>query len=293
MRVLILGGTGMLGHRLWMAFNQHVQTWATLRGSAAEVPPLPHVDFSRAIEHVNVLDFNSVVEAYAKAAPDVVINCIGLIKQHKSAKDPLAAIDLNARFPHQLAALSAATGSRLIHISTDCVFSGEQGMYREDDPVDAQDVYGRTKALGEIHSRGHVLTLRTSIIGRELYSRYGLLEWFLAQPGPIKGYRQAVFSGFPTQVLADILRQHILPRPDLHGLYHISAEPINKHDLLTLAKDAFGHNIEIAPDDAVVIDRSLDSSRFRAKTSFTPQPWPDMLAAMAADPTPYADWKNG
>ena len=291
MKILILGGTGMLGHRLWMDLSRTHETWATLRGGIGGIPALPHVDRERVVEGVDALHFESVIRAFGAARPDVTINCIGLIKQQKRAKEALPSIDLNARFPHQVAALCAATGSRLIHISTDCVFAGTKGLYTESDPVDAQDVYGRAKALGEVVHEDHVLTLRTSIIGRELFSHYGLLEWFLSQPGPVKGFTKAIFSGFTTAVVADILRDVILPRPDLHGLYHVSAAPINKYDLLRMVDDAFGRHTEIVPDDSVAIDRSLDSTRFRMETGFAPPAWPDMVAGLASDRLPYSEWK--
>lgn len=281
MTLLILGGAGMLGHRLLTDLSRHYPTWATVRGRTDALAALPGVDPARLIGGVDALRFESVVNAVAAARPDVVINCVGLIKQREDASDPLLAIDINARFPHQLAALCAAAGARLIHISTDCVFDGKQGMYRESDPVTAQDVYGRTKALGEVTGQPHALTLRTSLIGRELGTRYGLLEWFLAQPGPVKGYTRAVFSGFPTGEIAAILRDVVLPRPDLHGLYHLAAAPISKYDLLCLFNAAYGRGIEIIPDAQVAIDRSLDGSRFREATGFAPKPWDEMVAEMA------------
>lgn len=292
MRILILGGSGMLGHRLWMDLSKTHETWATLRGGVSGVPDLPHIDRSRVCEGVNVLDFGSVVQAFAQAQPDVVINCVGLIKQHKAAKNALPAIDLNARLPHQLADLCAATGSRLVHISTDCVFAGTKGLYKESDPMDAQDVYGRTKALGEVVDKPHCITMRTSIIGREIAGDYGLVEWFLSQAGPVSGYRKAVFSGFPTGELAKLILDYVLPNPDLHGLYHVSAEPINKFDLLTLINEAFRRGTVILPNITVAIDRSLDSERFRAATGFTPRPWPEMILEMAAESLPYDEWKQ-
>lgn len=292
MRVLILGGTGMLGHRLWMDLGRTHETWATIRGPAAALPDLPGIDRGRAIEGVEALQFESVMRAFGEARPDVVINCIGLIKQQKRAKEALPSIDLNARFPHQVATLCAASGARLIHISTDCVFAGTKGMYTESDPVDAQDVYGRSKALGEVVHADHALTIRTSIIGRELWTRYGLLEWFLGQSGAVKGFRKAIFSGFTTATIADFLRDVILPRPGLHGLYHVSAEPIDKYDLLQRVKTAFGRQIEILPDDSVTIDRSLDSSRFRAETGFVPPSWTTMIDGLAAETIPYDEWKS-
>jgi dTDP-4-dehydrorhamnose reductase len=286
MTLLIIGGAGMLGHRLLSDLSRDYPTWATVRGRPDALAALPHVDPARLIGGVDALRFDSVVNAVAAARPDVVVNCVGLIKQREDAHDPLLALDINARFPHQLAALCAAAGARLIHISTDCVFDGQRGLYTEDDPLTAQDVYGRTKALGEVTTQPHALTLRTSLIGRELGTRYGLLEWFLAQPGPVKGYTRAIFSGFPTGEVAAILRDVVLPRPDLHGLYHLAAAPISKYDLLALFNAAYGRAVEIIPDDQVAIDRSLDGSRFNAATGFTPRAWDVMVEAEALTPRP-------
>lgn len=283
MTLLILGGAGMLGHRLLRDLSQHYPTWAAVRGPTDALAALPGVDPARLLGGVDALRFESVVRAVAAARPEVVINCVGLIKQRADARDPLLAIDVNARFPHQLAALCAAAGARLIHISTDCVFDGQRGLYRESDPVTAQDLYGRTKALGEVTDQPHALTLRTSLVGRELGTRYGLLEWFLAQPGPVKGYTRAVFSGFPTGEVSAILRDYVLPRPDLHGLYHLASEPISKYDLLCLFSAACGRGVEIVPDAQVAVDRSLDGSRFRAATGFAPKPWAEMVKTAVSD----------
>ncbi len=147
--------------------------------------------------------------------------------------------------------------ARLVHVSTDCVFSGSQGDYREDDACDADDIYGRTKLLGELHEAPAV-TLRTSIIGHELRGRASLLEWFLAQRETARGFTRAIFSGVPTVHLARIVRDQVLPDPSLAGLYHVSAEPIAKFDLLTLIAAKYAKSIEIEPDDTLVIDRSLE-----------------------------------
>ncbi len=282
----------MLGHQLLVDLSKDYDTWATVHGAESTLPDLPAIHRDHLIGDVDVLRFESVIEAFALAQPTVVINCIGLIKQRERARDSLLAIDVNSRFPHQLALLCGAIGSRLVHISTHCVFSGQRGLYTEEDPVDAQDVYGRSKALGEVVAEPHVLTIRTSLIGRELFTRYSLLEWFLSQNGSTKGYQKAVFSGFPTYAIAEIIRDSILPRPELSGLYHVSAEPINKYDLLCLLKDAYRKEIDIIPDTQVSIDRSLNSDRFRAVTGFTPASWPTMIERMANSHIPYQDWKK-
>jgi dTDP-4-dehydrorhamnose reductase len=194
----------------------------------------------------------------------------------------MATMELNARLPHRLARLAAATGGRLIHVSTDCVFSGTTGGYSESDPPDPVDLYGRSKVLGEPSGDG-ILSLRTSIVGHELASRQGLVEWFLAQAGPVTGYRRAIFSGMPTVVLADVLARVVLPRPDLGGLYHLSSAPISKLELLELVAQRYDCRAELQPSDEPAIDRSLDSSRFRTATGWQPPSWPELVDAMAAD----------
>lgn len=281
----------MLGHRLAVELSAGHEVWITVRGSSAALPLLRRVERSRILEGVDAFHFDTVVGAVASAQPDLVINCIGLIKQHRLADDPLTTIELNARLPHRIALVCRARGIRLIHISTDCVFSGRRGGYAEGDVADAEDHYGRTKFLGEVVG-SHALTLRTSIIGRELRTRYGLLEWFLDQKERVRGYRRTVFSGLTTQAFATVLLDHVIPDGSLVGLYHVSSEPIAKYDLLHLLKRAFRRDVVIDEDTQAVCDRSLDSSRFRARTGFTPPSWDTMVEALAKDDSiPYDEWK--
>jgi dTDP-4-dehydrorhamnose reductase len=209
----------------------------------------------------------------------VVINCIGLIKQIKNADDPLVAIPINSLLPHRLAQLCGVTGARLVHMSTDCVFFGDRGMYTEADISDAKDLYGRSKYLGEV-DYPNAVTLRTSIIGHELNGTNSLVGWFLAQHGSVKGFRRAIFSGLPAFELARIIRDYVIPDPDLHGVYHVSADPINKFDLLNLISNVYGKKIDITPDDNFIINRSLDSTRFREATGYQPKPWPELVRQM-------------
>lgn len=246
-------------------------------GASARLLPADLAD--RLVVGVDVENFDSLSAAFAETRPELVVNCIGLVKQLSAADDPLQALPINAMLPHRLARLCQIVGARLVHVSTDCVFAGTRGLYREVDAPDAQDLYGRSKLLGEV-DYPHAITLRTSIIGHELASAHGLVGWFLAQHGPVRGFSRAVFSGLPTVELARVIRDHVLPRPELHGLYHVSAEPIDKHTLLGLVREAYGKTIDITPDERLVIDRSLDSTRFREATGFTPKPWPALVQAM-------------
>jgi dTDP-4-dehydrorhamnose reductase len=280
MRILVLGAGGMLGHvmlRTLAADPQHAVT-GTVRNDAA-LRDLAAGWGARLIGGVDVDQPDALIRAFAGSRPDVVINCVGLVKQLAEAKDPLRAIPINALLPHRLAGLCQAAGARLVHISTDCVFAGTRGHYREEDSADAVDLYGRSKLLGEV-DQPHAITLRTSIIGPELSGSHGLLAWFLAQPGAVRGYRRAVFSGLPTVELATVIRERVLPRPQLRGLYHVASAPIDKHALLRLFAAAYGRGNEITPDDALVLDRSLDGSRFAAATGYVAAPWPELVRRM-------------
>jgi len=198
-------------------------------------------------------------------------------------------VRINSLYPHVLHRLCRARGVRLVHVSTDCVFSGRKGAYRESDPSDAEDVYGRSKFLGEVAGPGAV-TLRTSIIGRELSVERGLVEWFLSQRGrKVKGFTKAVFSGLTTLELSKVIRRVLADWVELEGLYHVAAEPVTKFDLLKLIRDVYRLDVEIEPDDSLACDRSLDGSRFREATGYVAPSWPEMIRAMAEDPTPYEE----
>lgn len=235
----------------------------------------------RLIAGIDVEYQDSLVKVLDQMRPDVVVNCAGLTKHKPEADDPLVSIPINTLMPHRLAGLCKLIGARLIHISTDCVFSGEKGSYVEDDFADARDVYGKSKALGELHYP-HTITLRTSTIGHELQSQYGLLDWFLSQENRCKGYTRAVFSGLPTVVFAQVIRDVVIPNLGLSGLYHVAAKPINKFELLKLIADAYGKNIEIAPDDKFAIDRSLDAGHFQSATGYVAPDWRELIKLMHA-----------
>jgi len=286
MRILIFGGAGMLGHRLLMHAQQAHEVWATVRGTASQIPFWPEFDRTRLIEKVDALNLEDIAGILSRVQPQVVVNCIGIIKQSPLAHDPLPALLVNAVFPHRLSQLCRVGGIRLIHISTDCVFSGKKGNYVESDQSDATDLYGRTKYLGEV-ANPDTLTLRTSIIGRELGTRFGLIEWFLSQKGTIRGFTRAIYSGFTTDELSRIIVKHVLPHQGLQGIYHVSCSPISKFDLLQMAKDALQHQVSIEPDASFQCDRSLNSERFRAQTGYYPPPWQAMIKELAETSARY------
>ncbi|ACL59187.1 dTDP-4-dehydrorhamnose reductase family protein [Methylobacterium nodulans] len=280
MRILVLGARGMLGRACLsiLAPSPGFEVHGSVRGAAPhDVPPGAGI-----IAGIDVLNTDHLAGAIRRVRPQVVINAVGVIKQLSAAHDPLEAVPINTLLPHRLADLCELAGARLVTVSTDCVFDGKKGQYTEADRVTATDLYGLSKHLGEITGRQHVLTLRTSIIGREHSSANGLLEWFLRSGPVVSGYRHAVFSGFPTVVLAEIIRDYVLPRPDLHGLYHVSSDAISKFDLLKLIAGVYEIRKTIEPVAEPQIDRSLNSDRFRSETGFAPAAWKDMLVHMRA-----------
>ncbi len=282
MRILVLGASGMLGNAMLRVLSEKVdwQVYGTVRSESAK-------RFFKAgiAEHllsgVDVEQQDSLLQAFTRVRPDVVINCVGLVKQLADAEDPLQAIPINALLPHRLARLCELARARLVHMSTDCVFAGDKGGYRESDPSDAKDLYGRSKLLGEV-DYPHAVTLRTSIIGHELQSAHGLVGWFLSQQDRCNGYTRAIFSGLPTVVLAQVIRDVVIPHAELSGVYHVAAQPIAKYDLLQFIADVYGKKIEIVPSDRLVIDRSLNAERFHNATGYVAPEWTELVKVMHA-----------
>lgn len=282
MKILVLGAGGMLGNAVFRLLSQHAD-WrvsGTLRAEDAQRFFSPALS-NRLLAGVDVEHPDSLVEAFARTRPEVVVNCVGVIKQRPDAQDPLSALPINAMLPHRLARLCALAGARLVHISTDCVFSGKKGGYRETDIPDAQDLYGRSKLMGEV-ADAHTVTLRTSLIGHALQGARGLVDWFLAQEGSCPGYTRAVFSGLTTDELARVIRDVVIVRQELSGVYHVAATPISKYDLLRLVAEVYGKRIQIVPDGSLVIDRSLNAGRFQEATGYAAPPWPELIRSMHA-----------
>lgn len=292
MRVLIFGASGMLGHKLHQRLKIDFEVFATVRSTFDSISRFDLFEKDSIVENVDVGDVISVRKAIERVNPDVVINAAGIVKQLRESEDTVKTLYINSVFPQRLAVLSSEYRFRLITISTDCVFSGKKGHYAETDIPDAVDLYGISKLLGEVKSE-NCLTIRTSIIGRELATEHSLVEWFLSNRGKtVKGYVNAIYSGFPTIVFAQIVADILTTHPDLNGVYHVSSDPINKFDLLGLLNKYYRADVQIEPFEEVVIDRSLDSSAFRNSTGFSPPGWEQMIETMASDPTPYETWKK-
>jgi len=293
MDVIILGGAGMLGHKVFQLLHGRFdRVSCTIRAPResrlARLPLFAGRDVSWGVD---ARDWPALAALLRARRPDVVVNALGVIKQRAAGKDPITSIQVNALLPHQLAALVHEWGGRLIHISSDCVFSGNGSYYRETDPADADDLYGRSKKLGEVTEHPWAVSLRTSMIGRELTTHQSLLDWFLAQNhGEVTGYQRVIYAGSTTVELAGVIANLIATHPGLHGLYHVASPAISKHDLLHLIAAAYRMDVRIRPSADPVSDRSLNGDAFRAATGYVSPAWPRLVADLAADPTPYAEW---
>ncbi len=287
MKILVLGATGMLGNAVfrWLSDKTDWNVFGTVR-SEESMQLFAKALSDKLVRLYDATDNDHLSQVMTRLEPDVVINCIGIIKQISHARDPAPMIMTNAVLPHQLSEHVARMGARLIHFSTDCVFSGNKGRYTEQDMPDAEDMYGRSKLLGEV-ADAHCITLRTSIIGHELQSKKGLLEWFLCQSDSCEGYAKAIFSGFPTIILARMVAEIIIPMQALHGLYHVASKPISKFDLLQLIADVYSKKIKLVSNSEPVIDRSLCADKFQQITGYNAPAWPEMIETM------YLNHKHG
>lgn len=282
MRILILGGDGMLGHQLFNHLQPRHEVRVTLRQELAAYNEFGLFNNGNAYTGIDVRSIDRVTEVLADYRPQAVVNCVGIVKQRPTAKESIPSLEINSLLPHRLSVLCKAAGARLIHMSTDCVFSGKKGNYQETDPSDAKDLYGKTKFLGEVHD-DHCLTLRTSIIGRELSRKKSLLEWFLGQIGTVKGFKKAIYNGFTTIEMSRIIEKMLIEYPDAYGVYQVSSNPISKFDLLMLVKEKMGLAVEIIADETFQCDRSLDSTRFRKEFKYIPPTWDAMIEEFVKD----------
>jgi dTDP-4-dehydrorhamnose reductase len=278
MKILVLGASGMIGQTMFrvLAQNPGLQVTGAVRGKHFH-----GIARGVLLGGNDLCNSDHLTRLFLLAKPQVVVNCAGLTKHLPEGNQPIPALTANALLPHRLAVQCTIAGARLIHVSTDCVFSGATGNYRESDVPDATDLYGRTKALGEV-TDAQALTLRTSTIGHESSTANGLLEWFLSRH-ECKGFRHAIFSGLPTVEFAKIVRDLVIPNPSLSGLYNVGAAPIDKLSMLRLIARVYQKSTFISEDEEFCIDRSLNSERFTLATGYRAAPWPELIESMYED----------
>lgn len=283
----------MLGHKVFQILRERFPGTICTTREDVKMPPFDRVELLQGddvIPGVDVMNFDQLHGTLKDLRPDYIVNCVGIVKQRAEAQMAIPSIAINSLLPHKLAAFAAAWGGRVIHPSTDCVFDGRRGGYTEADDSNAEDLYGKSKFLGELHC-DNGLTLRTSIIGRELVGHASLLDWLLLQEGKtVRGFRRVIYSGVTTNQFAEVAAMVIEKFPRLHGLYQLVSEPISKHDLLGLIREAYQLEVSIVADDREVSDRSMKGDRFREATGYVSPAWPELVARLARDPTPYPAW---
>ena len=284
MKIAVIGATGMLGHRIFSSLSENHDVYGIVRTDNKNLYQFPNIKEENVFDNIDILDFKKLEETLIAISPELVINGVGIIKQVDQSKEYITSIEVNSLFPHQLGKLCAKLNARMIHFSTDCVFNGEKGNYSEEDDPNANDLYGKSKHLGEVDYLENVLTLRTSLIGREVNPKGSLIDWFLSQEGKeVKGFSNAIFSGFPTLTISKIIDQYIIPNKQLYGVMNLACEPVDKYDLLNQVKELFKANIKIKRFEDFKIDRSLNGKKFNEMTGLTPLPWKELVKDLAID----------
>ena len=283
-KILVLGASGMLGHMLIRVLSlrhQVVGTTSSIYDRESHLARILSQD--NWVDQVDVRNLPTVEEAIRATNPDVVINCVGVIKQKMESRNIMDAILINSLIPHQLANICNQTHSRLIHFSTDCVFDGSPGIKKVNDLPNATDLYGTTKRLGEV-DYAPALTLRTGFVGRQLSGFEGLFEWVRSQRGKtINGYQNAIYSGFTAMALARIIQQIIEEHVELSGLHQVAGNHINKFDLITKLNEYLDLDLTIIKNTDFMCDRSMDGTEFTKLTNIPIPSWDDMLAEFATD----------
>ncbi len=288
MKILILGVSGLIGHKLFQELSASFEVYGTLHKKKEQYGNLPMFSTPNIIENIDVVDFEILRGVLYAVNPDVILNCVGITKRKIDNKTIKKVLQVNAVFPHQIADWAKKNHKRVIHFSTDCVFNGKEGNYNEMSLTNAEDIYGRTKALGEINYK-HTLTIRSSFIGQELFDRTELLDWFLAQEGKqIKGFVNTCYSGVSTTFMARVVEKIIVNYPKLNGLYQLATEkPISKYELLSIAKEVFDVNVDITPDDKHTHKPTLDASKLKSKLNLQVPSWNEMLSELAKNKSFY------
>jgi dTDP-4-dehydrorhamnose reductase len=293
MKLLILGASSMQGHKMFQMLGKTFpETYGTIPGKVSAEPfnRIPFFQTDKVVPDVNPMDFQCLERMIKDLRPDWVLNCLRVATHGSEVAPPVLNITVNSLLPHRLAEMAAAQGAKLMHFSSDCVFSGKKGFYTEEDTPDATHAYGQTRLLGDVCAE-NTLVLRSSVIGRELTGHTSLLDWFLMQAGKeIKGFTRAIYSGLSSIETARVVQMILEKTPVLTGLYHVASEPINKYDLLKLAQEAFRADVTIRKEEGTSVDRSLNAEKFRAATGYVAPSWRSMMKELAADSAQYKEW---
>lgn len=284
--IVVLGCSGMLGHKLMQTISESTDyhVYGTVRSMTSNrVTQIPRNKNTTVVSDIHADNLAPLKKLLAETHPVAIVNCIGIVKQLPEGSQPIPSIKINSLLPHQLAEMSREVGSRFFHFSTDCVYSGTKGFYSETDATDPQDLYGKSKAIGEVGGPG-CFTIRSSIIGPELDSHLGLFEWFCLQRGKkVKGYRKALYTGFTTTAMSRILLMLIEKFPEMSGVWNVASDPISKYEILCKINKILNLGITVEEDQSYAMNRTLDGSKFKNATGFSSPSWDEMLTQLGQD----------
>ena len=278
----------MLGHMAVRVLGEKFQVFGTTRGSNSSVPMLgKFLDQDSWITGINVLNNEEVERVLDIVEPDVVINCVGLVKQKMDNSSYIESIEVNALLPHKLFLLCQKYDSKLIQISTDCVFTCDPGVKSQADHPDAADLYGRTKFMGEV-DYGTALTIRTSIVGRQISGQESFFEWVLSQSGKVaNGYVNALYTGLTTFALSNVISEILSNHFSLSGLWQVASEPISKYELMKKLNSELSLDIDIRKETEFQCDRRLNGSPFTKETRIDIPTWDEMIGQFSNDQIYY------
>lgn len=284
MRILILGGNGMIGHKIFQVIsNKHLDTWVLFKKSFNDISFNEIFNKTNIIDNFDLSNFHKLSTLLNNLKPEVIINAVGITIRRGIDNIPSKSIQINSALPHFINEWVILNNKRLIHFSTDCVFSGDQGSYTENSIPDARDIYGKSKALGEVSSK-NTLTLRGSMIGREIENKTELLEWVLSQRNKqLKAFSNVIYSGITTIRMAKLVLKIIEEFPQMHGIYNVSSECISKYDLIKLFVKEFNISIDIISDDSYISKKDLDSTKFYNELGIDKPNWNDLIIELIND----------
>ena len=285
MRILILGGNGMIGHKVYQVLSSYFpDTWILIRRKFIDFLQKDIFVKEKVIEDFDLNDLNKLNSLLNSLNPDIIINAAGITIRRGVNEFKSQTIILNSVLPHFLGEwIQGKFGKRFIHFSTDCVFSGKNGPYYDNSIPDSTDIYGKTKSLGEVNL-SQTLTLRGSMIGRELDYQTELLEWFLSQKGKtIKGFNNVFYSGITTIRMAKLILKIIINFPNLTGVYNVSSKKISKFELLTLFNDFFHSNVKIHKDETYTSRKELISNIFFYEINEIIPSWDELIIELYED----------
>jgi len=288
LKILILGAGGMLGHKLYQTLSKtYDDVIPVFRKNKEHYHKFNLYKPEKMIGNTDVTDQSKLLAVLNSVKPDIICNCIGKTTRKINSEDSQSVIYLNSFLPHFISKWSSENNSYFIHFSTDCVFSGKNGPYKPNDFRDSRDLYGLSKILGETNSK-YGLTIRTSIVGREIENQTEFFEWiFSSKNKSVSGYKNVFYSGVTTNYLSEVVAQLITKDSKSHGLLQVASPPISKLNLIKKVNSLFGLGMKINTDASKVSNKILSPVKFTITSGIKTQTWDEMLNTLKKENSYY------